>query len=292
MAAEECRMQIAVLSGKGGTGKTFVSVNLAAALEGSYYLDCDVEEPNGWIFLKPQLEETRPVAVLYPKVDETECTGCKACVDFCKFNALSYVDNKLLVFPQMCHSCGGCILLCPQEALFEVEREIGRIEYGKAGGVHTRTGILEPGEPSGVPIIRQLLEGLPHEKTIVLDCPPGSSCTVMDSIQDSDYCLLVTEPTRFGLHNLALVLELVRLMDKPHGVVINKAQSEQTIAHDYCAREGLSVLETIPFDSKLGLLISNGKLAVEDGKYRQLFQRLLEKIIEEVDHETAGNFKR
>lgn len=274
-------MRLAVLSGKGGTGKTFVSVNLASVAKEAIYLDCDVEEPNGWIFLKPELEKKQTISVPYPQVDQARCHGCKKCVEFCKFNALSYVGEKLLVFPQMCHSCGGCVLLCPQKALVEIEREIGSIEYGRAGELETRGGILKLGEPSGVPIIEKLIGSIPAGKSAVIDCPPGSSCTVMESISKSDYCLLVTEPTAFGIHNLALVLELVKLMDKPHGVLINKGLPGETMARDYCIREGLTILETIPYDSKLAYTISQGQLAVEKPKYRQLFEGLLGRIEKE-----------
>lgn len=276
-------MQIAVLSGKGGTGKTFISVNLASIAGDSIYIDCDVEEPNGWLFLKPKVEKTRSVEVAIPQVDREKCTGCRRCVDFCKFGALAYTPDKLMVFPKLCHSCGGCILLCPQKALREEKRELGRVEYGTAGEVHTRTGILNTGEASGVPIIKELLAGIPASETVVIDCPPGSSCTVMDSIRDSDYCLLVTEPTAFGVHNLALVWELVKLMDKPHGVLINKAIAGEKIAETFCTREKIPVLQTIPYDPNLAYLISNGQLAVEDSKYRQVFQDLLARIRREAN---------
>lgn len=276
-------MQIAVLSGKGGTGKTFISVNLASIAGDSIYIDCDVEEPNGWLFLKPKIEKTCTVEVAIPEVDREKCTGCRRCVDFCKFGALAYTPDKLMVFPKLCHSCGGCILLCPQKALREEKRELGRVEYGTAGEVHTRTGILNTGEASGVPIIKELLAGIPASETVVIDCPPGSSCTVMDSIRDSDYCLLVTEPTAFGVHNLALVWELVKLMDKPHGVLINKAIAGEKIAETFCTREKIPVLQTIPYDPNLAYLISNGQLAVEDSKYRQVFQDLLARIRREAN---------
>ena len=271
-------MQVAILSGKGGTGKTFISVNMASAAGEAVCIDCDVEEPNGWLFLKPVEEKTCPVEMLLPEVDIEKCSGCRICVEFCKFSALAYVKDKLMIFPQLCHSCGGCILLCPQKALAESSREIGRIIYGTAGKVATRTGVLNPGEPAGVAIINQLLEKVDSSKLVVLDCPPGSGCNVIESIRSCDYCLLVAEPTVFGVHNLALVLKLVRLFGKPCGVVINKAVPGKTIVEDFCRKEKVQVLESIPFDRNVAAAISNGELAVKERKYQQLFRGLIEKI--------------
>ena len=192
-------MRIAVLSGKGGTGKTLVSVNLAAAAKRCTYIDCDVEEPNGYLFFKPKDVTEEEIPVKIPKVDGTLCNGCRKCVDFCKYNALAYIKDKPIIFEDICHSCGGCILLCPEKALTEKEKVIGKVQKGTSDQVTVYTGILNPGEPSGIPIIKKLLEeNIPEiKKTTFIDCPPGSACIVMESIKDADYCILVAEPTLF-----------------------------------------------------------------------------------------------
>lgn len=286
-------MKIAVLSGKGGTGKTFVSVNLAYASENAIYVDCDVEEPNGWLFFKPQEIMLEKVSVMLPVVDKEKCSGCRKCVEFCKFNSLAYIKDKLLVFPELCHACRGCVMLCPEMALSEGRRDIGRIENGIAGKVKTRTGVLNTGEATGVPIIRKLLCDLPENEPVIIDCPPGSSCAVMESIRDADYCLMVAEPTVFGIHNLEMVYRLVKLFDKPYGVLINKAVDNEVLLAEFCKNNSISVLEKIQYDQELGLLNSNGSIAAkENAKYMALFKKLLNKITREVCHEATGCTQR
>ena len=211
-------MKIAVLSGKGGTGKTLLSVNLAAVSEQAIYIDCDVEEPNGHLFFKPKNVKIEKIYVGVPVVDYAICDGCRICVDFCRFNALAYIKEKLIVFNEVCHSCGGCILLCPHDALTERKRIIGEIETGMSDNVKVITGRLNIGEESGIQIIKKTL-GYVKNKTdlIFIDCPPGSGCSVMESIKDADYCILVAEPTLFGTHNLNMVFDLVNLFEKPFG---------------------------------------------------------------------------
>jgi MinD superfamily P-loop ATPase len=223
MIMDRNSMKIAVLSGKGGTGKTLVSVNLAAAARESVYIDCDVEEPNGHLFLKPDDIQSEEISIKVPFVNEKLCTGCRKCVDFCKYNALAYINNKLIVFDEICHSCGGCVLFCPEKALAEKDKTIGQVQRGVSHNVTVITGILNTGEASGIPIIKKLLNTKPEDhKFTLIDCPPGSACIVMESIKGADYCILVAEPTLFGVHNLTMVHELVRLFEKPHGVVLNK----------------------------------------------------------------------
>ncbi|HZJ57434.1 MAG TPA: ATP-binding protein [Clostridia bacterium] len=287
-------MKIAVLSGKGGTGKTLLSVNMASAIGNSRYIDCDVEEPNGHLFFKPQKVTSREVAVKIPVVDKELCDGCHRCVDFCRFNALALVGDNLMVFEEICHSCGGCLLVCPKGALKEKEKAIGRIECGVSGGVQVATGILNTGEASGVPIIDALLDTKwdPAEFTFI-DCPPGSACIVMESIKDADYCILVAEPTLFGVHNLDMVYELVKLFNKPHGVVINKYFDGENPAEKFCIEKGIDILGKIPFDKELGAMNSEGLIvARESEKYRQIFMDLLQKVIGGVHHEAAVNPQR
>jgi MinD superfamily P-loop ATPase len=284
-------MKIAVLSGKGGTGKTLISVNLAAVAKEAVYIDCDVEEPNGYLFFKPQDVETEKVSVKIPLVDEKLCTGCRKCVDFCKFNALAYIGNKLFVFEEICHSCGGCVLLCPAKALAERERVIGEVQKGVSANVTVMTGILNPGEASGIPIIKKLLSDRNEDKELTfIDCPPGSACIVMDSIRDADYCVLVAEPTLFGSHNLNMVYELVKLFHKPHGVVLNKCLAGENPSEKLCIDKGIPILGRLPFDKELGTLTSDALIAArESGKYQELFSSLLQTIVREVQHETAVN---
>ncbi len=276
-------MKIAVLSGKGGTGKTFVSVNLACAAKPSVYVDCDVEEPNGHLFLKPVVMEKSSVTVMVPEADMEKCTRCRKCVDFCKYNALALVNDKMLIFYEICHSCGGCALFCPAKAMTEKERAVGTIEDGWSGAVKVLTGYLNTGEASGVPIIKELLDKLCEEDDIVIDCPPGSACIVMESIREADYCVLVAEPTLFGVHNLSMVYELVKLFRKPFGVVLNKCLPEENPSKQFCLEHDISILAEIPYDEELGRLNSQGHIAVrEDKRYLGLFKTLLESIKKEV----------
>jgi len=284
-------MKIAVLSGKGGTGKTLIAVNLAASAKESIYIDCDVEEPNGHLFFKPEEVQSERISIKIPFVDETLCNGCRKCVDFCKFNALAYINYKLIVFTEVCHSCGGCILLCPEKALAEKDKIIGEIQKGVSENVTVITGILNIGEASGVPIINKLLKDTSASKVLTfIDCPPGSTCIVMESIKDADYCILVAEPTLFGVHNLNMVHELVRLFDKPHGAVLNKCLEGENPAEEFCLEKGIKILGRIPFDKTLGELNSKALISVrETKKYRDRFTSLLNLVTKEVQHETVIN---
>ncbi|MDD3995563.1 MAG: ATP-binding protein [Bacilli bacterium] len=285
-------MKIAVLSGKGGTGKTLVSVNLAAAAKTSTYIDCDVEEPNGHLFFKPEDVKEKEISVKVPKVNNKLCNGCRKCVEFCKFNALAYIKDKLIIFDEVCHSCGGCVMVCPERALTENEKAIGKVQKGMSGSVNVNTGILNTGEASGIPIIKNLLDGNKDvsDTMVFIDCPPGSACIVMESIKDADYCVLVAEPTLFGVHNLNMVYELVKLFDKPFGVVLNKCLEGENPAEEFCLEKNIKILSRIPFDIELGLLNSNAEIAVrESNKYKTIFLDLLDTVIKEVQHETTTN---
>ncbi len=285
-------MKIAVLSGKGGAGKTLVSVNLAAVARSATYIDCDVEEPNGHLFFKPQNLETENVTVIIPEVIDKLCTGCRSCVNFCQFNALAYLQDQLLVFTEICHSCGGCFLVCPKKALRQKNKPIGSVTKGRAERVTVWTGTINTGESTGIPIIKRLLAAnkSQSDQISLIDCPPGSACIVMESIQDADYCILVAEPTLFGLHNLKMVHELVRIFSKPHGVVLNKALGLNNPISQFCAEEEIKIIGEIPFESKLGTLNSNGKIAaLEDKNYHNLFSNLLETVKKEVQNEATSN---
>ena len=275
-------MKIAVLSGKGGTGKTFTAVNLAAVAGRSLYVDCDVEEPNGHLFFKPENVAEATVSVPVPVVNTALCTGCRTCVSFCKYNALAFIGNKVKVFDDICHSCGGCALLCPAKAITEEPKAIGVIRQGRSGDVTVCTGMLNTGEASGVPVIKAALDNLASapEETVIIDCPPGSACVVMESIKDADFCLLVAEPTVFGEHNLRMVHELVTLFQKPHAVLLNKCLPDDVNPSEaFCRENGVPVLGAIPFAQDLAALNAEAKIAVrESKKYRAIFSGLLENI--------------
>lgn len=282
---ETNKMKIAVLSGKGGTGKTLVSVNLAAVAKNSTYIDCDIEEPNGHLFFKPENLTEKDVSVKIPEVNQDLCTGCRKCVDFCRFNAMAYINDRLIIFDDVCHSCGGCTLVCPEDALTERNKSIGKTQRGTSDQIQVYTGILNIGEPSGIPIIEELLsnENLNANELLIIDSPPGSACIVMESIKDADYCILVAEPTLFGVHNLNMVYELVTLFKKPFGVVINKCLEGENPAEEFCKKNNIKILERIPFDHELGKLNSDAEIVVKKSeKYRELFSNLLDRLIQEV----------
>lgn len=270
-------MRVAVLSGKGGTGKTFVSVNLASAAGSAVYIDCDVEEPNGRLFLKPAFTKESPVCTLIPEFNAAKCTGCRKCVEFCRYNALVFVREKPMVFSEVCHSCGGCALVCPEDAVSEKPHPVGVVEEGMAGSVRVVTGIMNTGEASAVPVIKAALRaGAGAEELTVIDCPPGSGCPVMESVMDADYCILVTEPTAFGFHNLEMVHKLVTLLKKPCGVVVNKAEEAYAPLEEFCAAHRTPVLLRIPYCEKLARLGAAGQIAAgQDEKTASLFQKLL-----------------
>lgn len=270
-------MKIAVLSGKGGAGKTFVAVNLAAAAERAAYIDCDVEEPNGRLFWKPDDVRSTPVNTLLPDFDAGKCTGCRKCVYFCRFHALLYIKGKPMLFPEVCHSCSGCMIACPEGAISEAPKQIGVLEEGRHGNVKVVTGVLNPGEASGTPLIREALKKA--EGLTVIDCPPGSACSVMESIMDADYCVLVAEPTAFGFHNFQMVHELAALLKKPCGVIINKQAERYMPLEDYCHEKALPVLDRIDYDTELGKLLANNEIAAEKlPMYRDRFAGILAMI--------------
>lgn len=276
-------MKIAVLSGKGGTGKTLVSVNLAQVLGQAVYVDCDVEEPNGALYFKPLEINTEEINVKIPIVNHDKCTGCRSCVEFCKFNALAYINQKVKVFDAICHSCGGCTIVCPVDAIDEVDKPIGVIETGYSEQTKVITGRMNIGEETGVPIIKKLLEKVRDEdQTTIIDCPPGSSCMVMESIKDADYCLLVAEPTQFGAHNLKMVHELVQLFHKPYSCVLNKCVEGENPSELYCDENNINIIGRIPFEAQIGAINSNGGILTKtESKYKALFQKLFDQIEED-----------
>jgi MinD superfamily P-loop ATPase len=270
-------MKIAVLSGKGGTGKTTVSASLAASIDGCQYVDCDVEEPNGAIFLKPDITQSISVNVPVPEVDASKCNGCGNCGKACQFHAIAVIKGKVLLFPEICHHCGACLIACPQGAIHEVDRTIGVIEISNSNTF--LQGRLNIGEPISIPIIRELKKRLRNDVAVVLDCSPGASCTVVQSVDGCDYCILVTEPTPFGLHDLKIAVQLIKKMGIPFGVVVNKATADNGSIQEYCAENYIEVLMEIPFSQEIAQAYSNGILPVQNNEqWKQKFAELYQKV--------------
>lgn len=271
-------MHIAILSGKGGTGKTTVAVNLAATL-GCRYVDCDVEAPNGFLFLQPEILSTETVSVMEPLIDAEKCALCGACAEHCQFNALLAGAQGVISFPKLCHGCGLCVLVCPQKAISERQRPIGRLEGGQQGELSCWRGILDVGEPMAGPVIDALKSKLDDSWTI-LDSPPGSSCSVVATAQDTDLALLVTEPTPFGLHDLDMVAHLVKKMAIPAAIVINRSQGEDEIITEYAAKAAIPVLAKLPFSLEAARAYARGQLLIEQPEWLRIFQKLGQSIKE------------
>jgi len=259
-------VRLAIASGKGGTGKTTVAVNLAWTIDSMnipvQYLDCDVEEPNGHIFLKPRITTTESVGIPVPVVDEAKCTACRKCAEICQYHAIA-VLKKALVFPELCHGCGGCTLVCPVGAIHEQDRTIGVVETGQADGVAFVQGRLNVGEPTAPPLIRAVKKKVIPDGVAILDAPPGTSCPVVTTVRDAAYVLLVTEPTPFGLNDLKLAVEMLRQLGLRHGVVINRADSGDRRVHDFCMAEAISILLELPDDRRVAEAYSRGQMAIQ-----------------------------
>lgn len=272
-------MNIAVLSGKGGTGKTTISTNLALALD-TNYVDCDVEEPNGFLFLNPQIENIQKVMVEYPVIDKSTCVACGECAKICQFNALIKILKDVVLFEKLCHSCGACKIACKTGALKYELRETGIIEKGRVGDIYGFRGMLHIGEPMAVSVIKQLLKTLPKSNNLI-DCSPGTSCNVVHTLKHVDGAILVTEPSQFGLHDLKMAVELVRLFDIPFGVAINKDDMKQNIIRDYCSKEDIHIIGSIPYSRDIANIYSKGNiLYYYNDQYRIMFDELSKKVKE------------
>ncbi|MFH1652551.1 MAG: ATP-binding protein [Pseudomonadota bacterium] len=256
-------MKIAIGSGKGGTGKTTLSVGLALALTDKdisvHLIDCDVEEPNAHLFLKVTNENSRSVDVFVPDIDTNLCTLCGECAKFCQFKALAAIPNsKILIFKEMCHGCGGCEIVCPEKAIKEVFREVGVIKTSQSKNLDFTYGILNIGEAMATPVIRALKEIVNPTKTTIFDAPPGTACSFVETVIDSDYCILVTEPTPFGLFDLKIAVEVVKKINIPFGVVINRSNIGNKSVTGFCENNAIPILMQIPYDKNVAIAYSKG----------------------------------
>jgi len=275
-------MIISIASGKGGTGKTTVATNLAVSIGSDVQLlDCDVEEPNAHLFIKPVIELKKKVYTPVPNVDEEKCNFCKKCAEICRFKAIAVIKETVLTFPELCHSCGGCMEVCPENAITETGRELGMIEIGNRNSLSFVHGRLRVGEAMSPPLIREVRSHTRSDQLTIIDAPPGTSCPVIAAMKGADFVLMVTEPTPFGLHDLKLAVEAVKLLEIPRGLVINRSDIGNDDVRTYAKMENLPILMEIPFDRRIAEVYSRGRLIVEEmPEWKEQFKTLYSHIQE------------
>lgn len=273
-------MIISVASGKGGTGKTTVATNLALSLgEDVTLLDCDVEEPNAHLFVKPIITVETPISTFIPEINEGVCSGCRKCVDICRFSALAAAGKRILLFPELCHSCEGCLEVCEDNAITRGKRDLGVVESGSSGAMNCHTGRLRIGEAMAPPLIKEVRKRENESATTIIDAPPGTSCPVIMAMKNTDFVLMVTEPTPFGLHDLKLAVEAVKVLGIPSGLVINRSDLGDNRVQKYAELEGLQVLMEIPFDREIAEAYSRGIPIVDkDPEWAEKFLSLYSQI--------------
>ena len=279
-------MIISIASGKGGTGKTTVATNLSASLKsGVTLLDCDVEEPNAHLFIKPEMESEETITTPVPKIDEEKCTLCGKCCEICQFKAIVRIADTILPFTDLCHSCGGCFRVCPVNAISETGRELGKIEKGHMNGIKFIHGRLRVGEAMSPPLIRKVRSYADKDGVTIIDAPPGTSCPVIAAMKNTDFIILVTEPTPFGLHDLKLAAGAVKLLNIPSGIIINRSDLGDKKVNDFAAEEKIPILMEIPFDRKIAESYSRGELVVDNfPEWKDKFSNLytdIETIVQE-----------
>ncbi|SDO73895.1 P-loop NTPase [Desulforhopalus singaporensis] len=285
-------MIISVASGKGGTGKTTVATSLALALAPDVdvtFLDCDVEEPNAHLFLNPALTGEQPVTTFVPEINEERCSLCRKCADICRFSALAAAGKKLLVFPELCHGCEGCLEVCPENAISAGSRSLGVIESGRIGKMHFHSGRLRIGEAMAPPLIRQVRKWENQSEITIIDAPPGTSCPVISAMKNSDFVLMVTEPTPFGLHDLRLAVEAVGMLGIDAGLVVNRADIGDDRVRRYAEDKKIPILLQIPFDREIAQSYSQGRTIVERyPDWADKFKGLYRDIMRIVMHKEHG----
>jgi len=274
-------MRISIASGKGGTGKTTIATNLAVALgKGVSLLDCDVEEPNDHIFIQAEINHSEMVNVKVPEVDMGKCTLCGQCQEICQFKAIVVIGESVLTFPELCHSCGGCLEVCPENAITEINREMGLFESGSRDTLDFAHGRLFVGQAMSVPVIQRVKEHVESDKITIIDAPPGTSCPVINSVKDTDFIILVTEPTPFGLNDLKLAVGMVRALKIPYGIIINRSDLGDSKVTEYAREENIPILMEIPFSRKIAEAYSRGSLMVDAlPEWKEKFINLYDKIV-------------